>query len=96
MRIMTSNIWGDYFGNPVNVREDLLFDVFKKYSPDVLGLQEYNAGWYKGEMLGWLSKDYTTVGTELYNNDNTVGKDVFEKTKGRDNRPSVINLKIIL
>ena len=80
MRIMTSNIWGDYFGNPVNVREDLLFGIFKKYSPDVLGMQEYNKGWYNGNMLEWLSEDYASVGTELYNCDNTVGEDVFEKT----------------
>lgn len=80
MRIMTSNIWGDYFGNPVNVREDLLFWIFKKYSPDVLGMQEYNAGWYNGNMLKWLSKDYATLGTELYNADNTVGNEIFEKT----------------
>ena len=28
LRIMTSNIWGDYFGNPPHEREDLLADVF--------------------------------------------------------------------
>lgn len=72
MRIMTSNIWGDYFGNPVDVREDLLFKVFKKYSPDVLGMQEYTDGWYNGNMYNWLSGEYYPVGTELYNNINYV------------------------
>ena len=28
LRIMTSNIWGDYFGNEVQVREDQLFEVY--------------------------------------------------------------------
>lgn len=64
MRIMTSNIWGDYFGNPVEVREDLLFTVFKRYSPDVLGMQEYTPGWYDGNMYNWLSEEYYPVGTE--------------------------------
>ncbi|MBQ4120060.1 MAG: hypothetical protein IJD45_06700 [Clostridia bacterium] len=72
MRIMTSNIWGDYFGNPVNVREDLLYGIFKKYSPDILGMQEYTSGWYKGNLYTWLSGEYYPVGTELYNNINYV------------------------
>lgn len=72
MRIMTSNIWGDYFGNPVDIREDLLFTVFKRYSPDVLGMQEYTPGWYEGKMYDWLSDEYYPIGTELYNNINYV------------------------
>lgn len=72
MRIMTSNIWGDYFGNPVKVREDLLFKVFKRYSPDVLGMQEYTPGWYDGNMYSWLSSEYYPVGTELFDNINYV------------------------
>ena len=72
MRIMTSNIWGDYFGNPVKGREELLFEVFKRYSPDVLGMQEYTPGWYSGNMFNWLSDEYYPVGTELYNNINYV------------------------
>ncbi len=72
MRIMTSNIWGDYFGNPVEGREGLLFEIFKRYSPDVLGMQEYTLGWYKGNMYNWLSEEYYPVGTELYNNINYV------------------------
>ena len=44
---MTSNIWGDYFNNPVEDREKLLFDVFDRYKPDILGLQEVNKSWYK-------------------------------------------------
>ena len=30
MRIMTSNIWGDYFGNEVSSREGQLYSVYKK------------------------------------------------------------------
>ena len=72
MRIMTSNIWGDYFGNPVDVREDLLYDVFARYSPDVIGLQEFTKGWYDGQLLSWLARDYAFVGTEREGNANFV------------------------
>lgn len=81
MRIMTSNIWGDYFGNPVKGREDLLFAVFKRYSPDVIGMQEYTPGWYKGNMYKWLSDEYYPVGTELFNNINYVPMAVKKKYK---------------
>ena len=37
VRIMTSNIWGDYFGNEVTRREDQLFEVYMKYAADVIG-----------------------------------------------------------
>lgn len=72
MRIMTSNIWGDYFGNPVSEREAALFAVFQRYQPDILGLQEVTEGWYKSQLLERLSEDYQMVGTELYSNDNYV------------------------
>lgn len=72
MRIMTSNIWGDYFGNPVSVREGDLLSVYEKYSPDVLGLQEATKGWYDGKMFPAISEKYLFVGTELYENTNFV------------------------
>ncbi|MBQ5816688.1 MAG: endonuclease/exonuclease/phosphatase family protein [Oscillospiraceae bacterium] len=73
MRIMTSNIWGDYFKNPVDVREDFLYDVFKKYDADIIGLQEVTPNWYKGEMMTkWLPDEYMFVGTELTDNKNYV------------------------
>ena len=51
MRIMTSNIWGDYFNNPVELRQEGLLNVFKKYSPDVLGLQEVTKSWYESKIF---------------------------------------------
>ena len=73
MRIMTSNIWGDYFKNPVDVREDFLYDVFKKYDADIIGLQEVTPGWYKGQLMNeWLRDEYMFVGTELSDNKNYV------------------------
>ena len=72
MRIMTSNIWGDYFGNPVSEREDLLFDVFMRYAPDVLGLQEVTKNWYESKLLKRLSGQYAFAGTEICENTNYV------------------------
>ena len=39
IRIMSFNIWGDYFGNPVNEREDGIGRVISVYSPDILSMQ---------------------------------------------------------
>ena len=72
MRIMTANIWGDYFDNPVNAREDNTFKVFQTYKPDVIGLQEVTKNWYAGNMMKKLSDQYYFVGTEIYNSDNYV------------------------
>lgn len=61
MRIMTSNIWGDYFGNEVSSREGQLYGVYKKYDPDIIGVQEATGAWWKGEMFHNLEKDGYTV-----------------------------------
>lgn len=66
MRIMTSNIWGDFFGNEVSSREGQLYEIYKKYVPDILGLQEACGSWYKSEMFTALEKDgYLFLGTHL-------------------------------
>ena len=51
IRIMTSNIWGDYFGNEVQVREDQLFEVYQKYACDVIGIQEVTPGWHRSTLM---------------------------------------------
>ena len=72
MRIMTSNIWGDYFGNPTRGRDDKLWGIYRKYAPDVLGFQEVTGGWYESSLFEKLSGDYYFVGTELYDFKNYV------------------------
>ncbi|MBR6726397.1 MAG: endonuclease/exonuclease/phosphatase family protein [Clostridia bacterium] len=72
MRIMTSNIWGDYFGNPTAVREDKLQNIYQKYNPDVLGMQEVTCAWYQSPLMKNLSRDYFFVGSELYEPANYV------------------------
>ncbi len=63
MRIMTINVWGDYFKNPVDIRLDGIFDTVIKYRPDILGLQEMTANWYKSGLIEKLS-EYRTIGFE--------------------------------
>ncbi|MBQ4136676.1 MAG: hypothetical protein IJD67_01075 [Clostridia bacterium] len=61
IRIMTSNIWGDYFENPVTIREDELYDVYCRYAPDVIGLQEATVAWHQSTLFSRLKKEYTEV-----------------------------------
>lgn len=51
IRIMTSNIWGDYFGNEVEGREDNLLEVYKRYSPDIIGMQEATESWNRSNLF---------------------------------------------
>ncbi len=72
MRIMTSNIWGDFFNNPTKLRKDQLFRVYEKYEPDVIGFQEAAAGWYDVDLFWKLSNKYNIIGTECVNNTNST------------------------
>ncbi len=72
MRIMTSNIWGDYFDNEVQIREEQLFNVYKKYDPDIIGFQEVTSGWYESSLFTRLSENYKLIGTELFDKCNFV------------------------
>ena len=51
IRLMTSNVWGNYFGNEVEVRDVQLLGVMKKYAPDVIGMQEVTAAWQASELF---------------------------------------------
>lgn len=56
--IMTSNIWGDYFGNEVQVREDQLQDVYAQYFPDILGMQDATNSWNDSALFASLAETY--------------------------------------
>ncbi|MBQ2725923.1 MAG: endonuclease/exonuclease/phosphatase family protein [Clostridia bacterium] len=70
IRIMSSNIWGDYFGNEIAVREDQLLDVYQRYAPDVLGMQEATPGWRQSALFRELAKDYEFVDTGRFTDGN--------------------------
>ena len=72
MRIMTSNMWGDFFNNPTALRKDMLYRIYRKYNPDVIGFQEAAAGWYDVDIFWKLGEEYNFVGTECCNHTNST------------------------
>ncbi len=58
IRLMTSNVWGDYFGNPVRGRDRILGSVYPHYAPDFLGFQEMTPAWWKSELCHLLASRY--------------------------------------
>lgn len=73
IRVMTSNIWGDYFGNEVQIREDQLLEVYRKYAADVIGMQEVTPSWHQSTLMsnmkaaGYLLLNDAPVGVNNYN-----------------------------
>lgn len=67
MRIMTCNIWGDYFGNPVHLRMGLYEKLFLEYAPDIVGLQECTVGWHTCGLFERLADKYTLYATDTDN-----------------------------
>ena len=65
MRILTSNIWGDYFGNETTGRDRQLADIYRKNDPDVIGLQEVTRGWYDSTLFDELSDRYRLIGAAV-------------------------------
>ena len=57
LRLVTANIWGDYFGNPVSEREDAFLDAFLKYQADVIGMQECTTGWHESKLFSGLQEN---------------------------------------
>ena len=46
LRIMTSNVWADFFGNPVLPRDALLAEIIAEKSPDAVAFQEMHTNWH--------------------------------------------------
>lgn len=62
LRLVTANIWGDYFGNPVEERENAFLDAFIKYESDVIGMQECTTGWHNSKLFsGLVENGYAMV-----------------------------------
>lgn len=65
MRIMTNNIWGNYFNNPPQERTDGLIQTYDRYNPDIIGFQEVKDDWYETKLFSHLSEKYRFIGTEF-------------------------------
>lgn len=56
LKFLTFNIWGDYFGNPVEERAAGVEATILKGRPDVVALQEVTPGWYGSALFANLGK----------------------------------------
>ncbi len=54
LKIMTSNVWADVFGNPVEGRDDNLVTVYLRWRPDILCLQEMHPHWHESAVPAQL------------------------------------------
>lgn len=79
MKIMTMNVWSDYMDNPIEPREDGLYNAVMNCSPDVFGVQEFSSNFHHCSFFEEIKKDYTCI--EIYDKNNTpvfFKKDKFE------------------
>lgn len=60
-RVMSSNIWGDYFGNPPHERDEALAGVLLRYAPDLIALQEVTPNWWRSRLFTALAADYAVA-----------------------------------
>lgn len=61
LRMMSFNIWGDYFQNPVAERDLAIADIIRRYQPDVIALQEVTANWWASRLFTTLAPSYAPV-----------------------------------
>lgn len=81
LRVMVSNIWGEYFGNPAVEREDAFLAIFKRYSPDVLALQEVCRKWWASKLIPGLSEEYGVVDGNPKGNDFNYTPLLYKKSR---------------
>ena len=64
-RFLAFNIWGDFFGNPVEERDLQTVAAIRKHAPDFIGMQEVTYwGWWRSR-LSALADEYDVVGETL-------------------------------
>ena len=69
VRIMTSNVWVDFFGNPVPPRDELLADIIAEQMPDAVAFQEMHMSWHNSVLKTRLfALGYAEVCPDLHGN----------------------------
>ncbi len=61
LRMLSFNIWGDYFQNPVAERDLAIAAIILRYQPDVVALQEVTANWWTSRLFTALASSYAPV-----------------------------------
>ena len=66
---MTSNVWVDFFGNPVPPRDTLLADIISEQMPDAVAFQEMHMSWHNSVLKPRLAElGYAEVCPDLHGN----------------------------
>lgn len=60
LRVMFHNVW---FGD-VHNRDEYAASIYLSYLPDIIGLQEFEPGWYLSEFFDMISDEYKSVPLE--------------------------------
>ena len=64
-RFVSFNIWGDYFGNPPEERDEDQAAILKYHSPDFIALQEMTANFWASRLVSKLTNAYEIVGRAM-------------------------------
>lgn len=68
-RMLNCNLWADVFGNPVKEREDCLWRVISRYSPDGVSFEEMHPNWQVSKLVENMKKGgYVTPNVNLGGN----------------------------
>ena len=70
LRLLSFNIWGDYFKNPPEERDEQIGRIICRYTPDLVALQEVTPNWWKARLFPQLAEAAYAVirGDAAYNN----------------------------
>lgn len=87
VKIMTSNVWADFFGNPVSPRDILLAEIIKERHPDAIAFQEMHQNWHAGELKPRLfSLGYAEVTPDLQGNEYNCTPVLYDTHRFREIR----------
>ena len=64
-RFLAFNIWGDYFGNPVEERDHPEAEIVKKWKPDFAGFQEVTVNFWNSRLFKELEGEYVAIGRDI-------------------------------
>jgi endonuclease/exonuclease/phosphatase family metal-dependent hydrolase len=80
---MTSNVWGNCGDQPIANRDDKLADVFLRYRPDILGLQEVSAKVRREQVsiFDLLDSQYAEVAVDIEPRSNNYTPLLYLKEK---------------
>ena len=81
-RLVTFNVWGDYFGNPPCERDERQVATLKGLEPDLIALQEITSNYWASRLMDGLSDEFEAVGCGMgHDGGNLFTPLLFRKTR---------------